>query len=54
VRLHREVASSGTRCLIYKPVVLVTLGGYHLLDVLVACDSFETHEKLVRCSEGGF
>jgi hypothetical protein len=32
VRLHREVASSGTRCSGCKPVVLVTLGGCHLLD----------------------
>jgi hypothetical protein len=35
-------------------VVLVTLGGCHLLDGLVACDSIEAREKLVRCSEGGF
>jgi hypothetical protein len=35
-------------------VVLVTLRGCHLLDVLVACDSVEAHEKLVRCSGGGF
>jgi hypothetical protein len=34
--LHHEVASSGTRCSSYKPVVLVTLGGCHLLDDLVA------------------
>ena len=35
-------------------MVLVTLGGCHLLDGLVACDSIEAHEKIVRCSEGGF
>jgi hypothetical protein len=35
-------------------VVLITLGGCHLLDGLVACDSVEAREKLVRCSEGGF
>jgi hypothetical protein len=35
-------------------VVLVTLGGCHLLDSLVACDSVEAREKIVRCSEGGF
>jgi hypothetical protein len=35
-------------------VVLVTLGGCHLLDGLVACDSVEAREKLARCSGGGF
>jgi hypothetical protein len=35
-------------------VVLVTLGGCHLLDGLVVCDSVEAREKLVRCSRGGF
>ena len=35
-------------------MVLVTLGGCHLLDGLVACDSIEAHEKIVRCSGGGF
>jgi hypothetical protein len=34
--LHHEIASSGTRCSCCKPVVLVTLGGCHLLDGLVA------------------
>jgi hypothetical protein len=34
VRLHREVASSGAKCSSCKPMVLVTLGGCHLLDVL--------------------
>ena len=34
VRLHYESASSGTRCSCCKPVVLVTLGGCHLLDGL--------------------
>jgi hypothetical protein len=33
--LHCEIASSGTRCSSCKPVVLVTLGGFHLLDGLV-------------------
>ena len=35
-------------------MVLVTLRGCHLLDGLVACDSIEAHEKIVRCSRGGF
>jgi hypothetical protein len=35
-------------------VLLVTLGGCQLLDGLVACDSVEAREKLVRCSKGGF
>ena len=35
-------------------MVLVTLGDCHLLDGLVACDSIEEREKIVRCSEGGF
>ena len=35
MRLLCEVASSGTRCSSYKPMVLVTLGGCHLLDGLV-------------------
>ena len=35
-------------------MALVTLGGFHLLDGLVACDSVEVCEKIVRCSEGGF
>jgi hypothetical protein len=48
--LHREVASSGTRCLCCKPMVLVTLGGCHLLDGLVACDSVEARKKIVRGS----
>ena len=34
--------------------MLVTLGGCHLLDGLVACDSMEAREKIVRCSGGGF
>ena len=49
MRLHREVASSGTRWLSCKPVVLVTLGGCHLLDGLVVV-SIEARKKLVRCS----
>ena len=35
-------------------MVLVTLGGFHLLDGLVAYDSVEAREKMVRCPEGGF
>ena len=35
-------------------MVLVTLGGCHLLDGLVACDSVEAREKIVRCSREGF
>ena len=35
-------------------MVLVTLGGCHLLDGLVDCDSVEAREKIVRCSGGGF
>jgi hypothetical protein len=50
VRLHREVASSGTRCLCCKPVVLVTLGCCHLLDGLVACGSVKARKKIVRGS----
>ena len=33
--------------------MLITLGGCHLLDGLVACDSVEACEKIVRCSGGG-
>ena len=35
-------------------MVLVSLGGCHLLGSLVACDSIEACEKIVWCSEGGF
>ena len=49
VRLHHEVALCGTRWLSCKPVVLVTLGGCHLLDSLVVV-SVEARKKLVRCS----
>ena len=34
-------------------MVLVTLGGCHLVDGLVACDSVEARGKIVWCSEGG-
>jgi hypothetical protein len=51
VRLHREIASSGTRCSCCKPMVLVTLEGCHLLDGLVACGSVEARKKIVRGSE---
>ena len=54
MRLHHEIALSGTRCSSCKPMVHVTLGGYHLLDGLVACDSIEACERIVWCSEGGF
>jgi hypothetical protein len=50
VQLHCEVVSSGTRWLSCKLVVLVTLGGCHLLDGLVVV-SIEARKKLVRCSE---
>jgi hypothetical protein len=50
VQLHCEVVSSGTRWSSCKPVVLVTLGGCHLLDGLVVV-SIEARKKLVRCSE---
>ena len=30
-------------------MVLVTLGGCHLLDGLVACDSIEARKEIVRC-----
>ena len=35
-------------------MVLLTLGGCHLLDGMVSCDSIEAREKIVRCSGGGF
>jgi hypothetical protein len=35
-------------------VVLITLGGCHLLDGLVACDSVEARVEIVRGSRGGF
>ena len=35
-------------------MVLVTLGGCHLLDGLVACDFVEAREKIVRCFGEGF
>ena len=31
-------------------MVLVTLGGCHLLDDFVACDFVEAREKIVQCS----
>jgi len=51
VWLHCEIVSSGTRCSCCKPVVLVTLGGFHLLDSLVACDSVEAHKGLCSALE---
>jgi hypothetical protein len=50
VRCIVRIASSGTRCLSCKPVVLVTLGGCHLLDGLVAWDSVKARKKIVRGS----
>ena len=44
VQLHREVISSGTRWSSCKVVVLVTLGGCHLLDDLVVV-SIEARKK---------
>ena len=35
-------------------MVLVTVVGCHLLDGMVACDSVEACEKIVRCFGGGF
>ena len=35
-------------------MVHVTLGGCHLLDDFVACDSIEARKKIMRCSGGGF
>ena len=35
-------------------MVLVTLGGCDLLHSLVAYDSIEAREKVMRCSGGGF
>jgi hypothetical protein len=46
--LHREVASSGTRCSSFKAVVVVSLRGCHFQDGLVACDSVEAREKIVQ------
>jgi hypothetical protein len=54
VWLHCEISSSGTRCSCCKSVVLVTLGVCHLLDDLVASESVEACEKIVRCFGGGF
>jgi hypothetical protein len=53
VRLHHEVASSGTRYSGCKPVVLVTHEGCHLLDSLVACGTIEARNKIVRGSREG-
>ena len=53
VRLHREVALSGTRWSSCKPVVLLTLGGCHLLDGLVVV-SVEARKKLCGAPEKSF
>jgi hypothetical protein len=50
VRCIIRIVSSGTRCSSCKPLVLVTLGGCHLLDGLVARDSIEARKKIVRGS----
>ena len=31
-------------------MVLITLGGCHVLDSLVACDYVEARKKIIRCS----
>ena len=49
MRLHHEVASSGTRWSSCKLVVFVTFGGCHLLDGLVVV-SVEARKEDVRCS----
>jgi hypothetical protein len=48
--LHYEISSSDTRCSSCKLVVLVTLGGCHLLDGLVACGSIEACKKIMQDS----
>jgi hypothetical protein len=50
VRCIMRITSSGTRCSSCNLVVLVTLGGCHLLDGLVACDSVKARKKIVRGS----
>jgi hypothetical protein len=50
VRCIVRIASSGTKCSSCKSVVLVTLGGCHLLDNLVACGPIEARKKIVRGS----
>jgi hypothetical protein len=47
------IASSGTKWLCCKPVVLVTLGGCYLLDGLMVV-SVEGRKKLEWCSEEEF
>jgi hypothetical protein len=54
IALHCEITSSDTRCSCCKPMVLVTLGGWHLLDGLVACGSIEACKKIVRGSGESF
>jgi hypothetical protein len=49
VRLYHEVVLNGTRWSSRKPVLLVTLGGCHLLDNLVVV-SVKARKKLVRHS----
>ena len=44
MRLHHEVASSGTRWSSCKPVMLATLGGCYLLDGLVVVSGEELCE----------
>jgi hypothetical protein len=50
VRCIVRIASSDTRCSSCNPMVLVTLGGCHLLYGLVACDSVDARKKIVRGS----
>jgi hypothetical protein len=53
VRLHLDIALSGIRCSCCKPVVLVNVGGCHLLDGLVACGSIKACKKIVHGSGEG-
>ena len=52
--LYCEIALSGTRCLSCKPVVLVTLGGCHLLDSLVAVPLSKPARRLCGAPEKSF
>jgi hypothetical protein len=51
VRLHCEIALNDTMCSNCKPMVLVTLGGCHLVDGLVIYGSVEARKKIVRGSK---
>jgi hypothetical protein len=45
-------ALSGNRCFSCKQVVLIILGGCHLLDGLGAYGLHVAHMEIVRCSRG--